>query len=197
MINLLPEDTKKELRAARANVLLLRYNFFSAATLALLLVACGVFFILLHNENNQAKATNEENASKSTQYNSVREQSVEYRKNLATAKKILDNEVNYTDTVFRIADTLPAGAVLDSISLTPADIGGQVTLTVHTKDYATASALKTSFSDSEYFSNAFFQSITDTSASSTGNGQDSSAARGGYPITVNFSVKIENIEAKP
>ncbi len=41
MINLLPDDTKREIQAARMNVLLLRYNLLvlGAACVALLLAA--------------------------------------------------------------------------------------------------------------------------------------------------------------
>src|SRR5690606_8941349 len=113
--------------------------------------------LILSNDKKRAEATQAENTSKYAEYTDVQKEADEYRQNLAVAKQIIDNEVSYTDTIFAITETLPKGAVLDSINLTPNDIGGQTSLTVHAKDLATASALKSNFERSSKFSNAHFQ----------------------------------------
>lgn len=181
MINLLPEDQKKELRAARTNVTLLRYNIFTLVGLALLTLMCGLFFVILLDNKRVATENNSDNIRKAGAYQEVKASADEYKANLATAKKILDNEVTYTDTVFAIASAMPAGVVLDSLALSAQDFGSQVSLTARAKSIPTATALKQRFQTSKVFSNVYFQTITKEADS-----EQASA----YPITVNISVKI-------
>ncbi|RYF28904.1 MAG: hypothetical protein EOO17_03640 [Chloroflexi bacterium] len=185
MINLLPESQKKELKAARTNVTLLRYNIFMIVGLALLTLMCGLFFVILLENKRVATVNNADNVEKAKGYNDVKKSADEYKANLATAKKILDNEVTYTDTVFAIAGAMPRGVVLDSLSLSAQDFGSQVSLTAKARDIATATKLKQQFQTSKVFSNVYFQTIT----KETTEGQASA-----YPIAVNISVKINKAE---
>jgi Tfp pilus assembly protein PilN len=183
MINLLPEDYKKEVRAARANVVLLRYNIATLIAIAFLVAACGVFYVLLSQNKQSAEESNTSNLSKASSYQDTKKQADEYRSNLATAKKILANEVNYTGVIFGITSLLPNGVVLDNINLTAADFGSQTVFAAHAKDYASITKLKQNFQNSKLFSNVYFQTINDGGTGSTGS----------YPISVNISVKINKV----
>lgn len=181
MINLLPEDHKNELRAARTNVTLLRYNIFTLIGLVLLTLMCGLFFVILLENKRVATDNNSDNLLKAAAYSEAKAAADEYKANLATAKKILDNEVTYTDTVFAIAGAMPAGVILDNLALSAQDFGSQVSLTARAKSIPTATTLKQRFQTSTIFSNVYFQTITKEADS-----EQASA----YPITVNISVKI-------
>lgn len=183
MINLLPEDRKQEIRAARTNVILLRYNIATLGALAMLAIISGLFFLVLAENKRTAENANTENTAKTTQYAAIRAQADEYRKNLVTAKQILDKEVVYTDTIFEMANSLPKGAVVDSITLTPDSFGKPTVFTVKVKDYATATELKKRFQNSKVFSNAFYQSITGEAGGSDG-----------YPITVTINATLNKVE---
>jgi Tfp pilus assembly protein PilN len=185
MINLLPEDNKKEIRAGRANVLLLRYNIFTLVAIAMLILFCGLFWVIMSAEKINAEQTNRGNISKTAGYAAVRKEAEEYRNNLTIAEKILDKEINYTEKVFAITKLLPKGVVLDGITLSAKDFGSQTVLTAKAKDYASVTALKNSFQNSSVFSNVFFQAITDSSGSGT---------PAEYPISVNISVKINKVQ---
>ncbi len=185
MINLLPESNKKELRAARANVTLLRYNVLTASAVIILLLIVGGFYAYLVTTKAQAEATNIENQAKAAEYNDTRKEAEEYRKNLAIAKQILGNQVNYSSLVFRITELLPRGVILDNINLSAKDFGNQVTITAHAKNYDTAGQLKQNFEQSKMFDNVFFQRI-DTNSSTEGSSN--------YPVNVDISVKINKVD---
>lgn len=185
MINLLPESQKKELRAARTNVTLLRYNIFMIVGLALLTLLCGLFFVILLDNKRVATVNNADNVEKARGYDDVKKAANEHKANLATAKKILDNEVTYTDTVFAIASAMPKGVVLDSLSLSAQDFDSQISLTAKARNIAAATNLKQQFQTSKVFSNVYFQTITKESS-------DGEASE--YPIAVNISVKINKAD---
>lgn len=192
MINLLPDDRKREVRAARANVLLLRYNFLTLGVVIALAILCvGSLFILQNNKQN-ALATIAENEGKTSTLADVRKAADEYRQNLVLAGKIIDNGVSYTDIVIGITKLMPDGTVLDGLSLGAAASAGiaapsaatqQIVFQAQSKDFATAEKLKTSFQSSPMFSNVYFQGL-----SADPNG-------GRYPVKVTMSAKL-NVNAK-
>lgn len=181
MINLLPDTHKKEFRAARANVILLRYNFVLLGTAAFLLFAGLIVYIVLNNSKAIAESTNTANSLRASEFASTRKATDEYRKNLETAKKILNNEVIYTDLAFAITNLLPKGVTLDSLELDSKDFGAPTLLNAHAKDYAAVSELKRVFESSSLFSDVHFQTISVSS-------NDTSSP--GYPIGVIINVTL-------
>jgi len=181
MINLLPDDRKREIRAARANVILLQYNFLTLAVAGTIVALCAFYYIFLHSTQSDAVSTNSDNSSIAASYADVRKQAEEYRGNLAIASKILANGVNYTTIIFSITDLLPEGVVLDSINLNAANFDKQMVFAAHAKSYDEATKLKQNFQNSKLFSNVFFQSLAD----------EESGTSGGYPIAVTLSAKLK------
>lgn len=183
MINLLPDDQKRNIQAARMNVVLLRYVFITASAIALLAVICLLFYFALASIKANALSKTTDNSLKAASYNSVRKQADEYKSNLSIANKVLSNSVDYTSVVFAITSLLPPGVVLDNLSLKAADFGQQTTISARAKSYDAATKLKESFQNSKLFSNVYLQSLTDAS------GPDQNA----YPISVTVSVKINKV----
>ena len=187
MINLLPDETKKEVRAARMNVILLRYNLFTLGALALLLVFCLAFYIILHANQSSAESTSSDNSVKAASFSSVRQEADSYRNNLSIAKQILNNSVSYTNVVFEITKLLPSGVILDGISLSASNFGSQTVFTAHAKGYAEAAQLKANFQASPLFQDAnkkstvYFQSLSDDSKQ---------GANGLYPISISISATL-------
>lgn len=182
MINLLPTEYKKELRAARMNVVLLRYNVITASAVVFLMLTCGIFFAILTTNKITAEDTNKVNEEKASSYASTKQQAEEYRNNLAVAKQILTTEINYTDVVFAVTSLLPKGVILNDLTLSAADFGNQTTITAQAKDYDAATALKERFQESQVFSNVSFQTISDSQSEGGGNSA--------YPINVTMSVTV-------
>jgi len=186
MINLLPHEEVRQLRAARTNVLLLRYNFLLLTAAIFLLIAVGVTYFQLSNSKALAEASISENDARSSSFAPIASQAEQFRTNLGIAKQILDREVTYTKVILAIAKVLPSGVVLENLNLDSQTFGTPTTLVAHAKDYASALALKDSFQTSKLFSDVHFERIA------TGD----STANANYPVTVNLSVTIIKDAAK-
>ncbi len=186
MINLLPPDEKSQLRAARTNALLIRYNFFLLGAVAFIGLALIVTFVFLTTFRAGYEQTIEQNKAKVSQYAKVAKEADQFRKNLATAKQILGNEVEYTKLILAIAHLLPKGVVLENLSLDAQTFGNATTLTAQAKSYGDAIDLKNAFQKSPLFSDVHFQSIAANTGSTSSD----------YPITVTLSVTFKKDAAK-
>lgn len=184
MINLLPPETKTQLGAARANRLLLRYNFLLLIAIAFMLAAIGLVYIYLGSARTSAESTIAENIARAGDYDTVDSDANNFRQQLASVKQILDSDTKYTKVVLEIAAVLPSGVVLETLNLDSSTFGTPTTLTAKVTDYATVLRLKDSLQQSTIFSDASIQNISD------GGGD------GKYPLTATFSVTIRKDAAK-
>lgn len=180
MINLLSPDDKKLLRAARTNTILLRYYLLAVLVIAgASVVLAGGFYIADQNKNNfQVELSRAE--SDTADYAKVRQQSEEFANNLKIAKQILATEVVYSKMITDIANTIPAGTILTSLTLTPETISKKMELSFKTKSYDQGIALKSTLEDSDLFSDVSITNITSK-------GEEGSGA---YPTDVNISAKF-------
>lgn len=180
MINLLSPDDKKQLRAARTNTILLRYYL-----LAILIIAgaggilAGGFYIADQNKaSSQIELSQAE--SDTADYAKVKQQSEEFANNLKVAKQILATEVVYSKMITDIANIIPAGTILTSLSLTPETVNKKMELSFKTKSYDQGIQLKTTLENSDLFSDVSITNITSK-------GQEGDGA---YPTDVNISAKF-------
>lgn len=183
MINLLPPEEKRQLRAARTNTLLLRYNIFLIGAVVFLGLAVGVTYVYLSNTKASAETLISENRARVASFADVQTQADVFKANLATAKQILDNEVVYTKVMLAIAALLPSGTILEKLSLDSQTFGTQTTLGARAASYDDALRLKEAFEKSSLLTNVHFQSIT-------------SGGQAPYPLTVNLNVTIKKDAAK-
>lgn len=183
MINLLPPEEKRQLRAARSNTLLLRYNIFLMGAVVFLGLAIGVTYVYLSSTKANAEAVISENRARVASFADIQTQADTFKANLATAKQILDNEVIYTKVMLAISALMPSGTILDKLSLDSQTFGTETTLIARTTSYENALRLKESFEKSPLFANVHFQSIN-------------SGGQPPYPLTVNLNVTIKKDAAK-
>ena len=161
MINRLPPEYQRDLRAARANTLLLRYNIALLAAVGFMLAAFVVTYLFLTIGKASAESTIETNRAKQTSYAETQQQATEFRNNLTTAKQIFANQINYSGLILDIARTLPRGTILQQISLDAAEFGKPTTLTAKTTSYNSALTLKDTLAkNTKIFSDVNIQSIT-------------------------------------
>lgn len=181
MINLLPDDYKSEIRAARTNVLLMRY-------IAILVVAIttlgglvtGSYFVL-NTARDSAQAKVNENQQRVAEYSSIKASADSFRSDLSTVKTILQQDISFSKLVYKIADAVPSNVVLDSLTLDPNTFGTRMTISASAKSFDDAAKLKEAFaSKQELFSGVQLQSIQ------SGGAADSASA--GYPVKVSISV---------
>lgn len=185
MINLLPPDQLRELRAARANTLLLRYNVFLVGVLIFIVLSLIVVFFYLNTIKTAAETTKRDNDAKVISYAPINTEATAFRNDLATAKTILDKEVTYSKTILTVASVLPQGVVLDNLNLDAATFGAPTILALKARDQESALAAKNAFQKSPIFSDVHFTNI------STGKGSSDK-----YPVTASLSVVISKDAAK-
>jgi hypothetical protein len=180
MINLLPYDVKKQIRTARRNVTLLRCLIILGFFALILVAACYVtFFILNGNNTTSVKPI----INKSTSPTQIQADTL--RSDLVMAKNILDQQVSYSDIITGIAAALPAGSVLDSLTLNDSAIGTTTNLKVFARSADIETKLKENFNKSTQFTNYKLQTTTTNLNNSSE-----------YPFTIDFSVTINKGTAK-
>lgn len=180
MINLLPNEYKYQIRAARTNVLLLRYLILSLIAAAFLGAALvGAYFVMTAAKDTAATtlATNQRKASS---FSAVELQASDFRTNLTTAKTILDNQIYYSKAILAIAHALPPNIILGNLDLDVSAFGTPVSLSAKAKSYNDALTLKDTLQASSVFSNVRLESVSSGSGDSKG-----------YPIDVKINVTIK------
>jgi hypothetical protein len=179
MINLLPDERKAEIRAGRTNVLLLRYIFITLTAVVVLGGLLAGSYVVLDGAKQSAQLKVSENQSRVSAYNDVRSQADSFRKDLATAKTVLDDDTSFTGLIYKIANIVPRNVILDDLNLDPATFGSDTTITASAKTFADAGKLKDSFTkNGEVFSSVQIQSLTSSE----------SAPDNDYPIKVILKV---------
>lgn len=160
MINLLPPEGKKQLRAARSNVLLLRYNFLVLAALLFLVVGLGAVYVYLTAQKQAAEATISDNTQREGAFKTVKEDAAQFQNELKSAKTILDSQVSYSQAFIRISALMPDGTALkDKLDLTETILAAPITMTVKIKNEAAAQTLLNTFKASKYVKNIVKNSI--------------------------------------
>ncbi len=185
MINLMPDDTKKEIRSARVNVILIRYIVVILLAFGFLLVILGVSYVVLTQTKASAQRLIEVNQTKAAVYSTTKTQVDALSSRLLETKSILDQEILYSNVLVNIGKQMPVGTVIDNISLSTASFyGTPVTLKAFAKTNDAAVALRQKFQSSPFFSKVNFESVSDTS------GID------GYPVSVSMTLTITKVAAK-
>lgn len=154
MINLLPLDDRKQLQAARTNVLLMRYSIglsFAAVFVGLTTLA---IYVLLTNMKLTAESTIATNQSRVANFSTVQTQADAYRADLTDAQTVFNDEVQFSKLYLEIARLLPAKTALDSLALDAGTLGSPMELPVKIKGEEQATALITAFRASAIFGNA-------------------------------------------
>lgn len=181
MINYLPADQKKQLRAARTNVLLFRYNVALIFAVGFLAIAMATVTVLLSNEKKAAEDTIAANQAQAGNFATVQTHADSFRKDLTDAKLIFDGEISYSSLYLEISRLVPSGVTLDTLKLDPSQIGTPITLTAKIKGEQQAIDLLDRFKGSPLFGNAATYGAL---AANTG------ADAGAYPYILPINVTI-------
>jgi Tfp pilus assembly protein PilN len=179
MINLLPDDAKQQICAARTNIALIRYIIFLGFAVAFLVLIYSATYLLLVNIKANNEKLAETSQSKTTSSSSVKNQANILRTNLSTAKSILDQQLIYSDVIMGIAAALPPGIILETLSLNDSTFGTPIILTAHARSADDVPKIEENFQKSQLFSNYKLQSTTPDPDDSSG-----------YPITVSMSIMV-------
>lgn len=180
MINLLPDTAKKEITAARSNIVLLRYMIILGFGVVFLAFISAGVYVVLTTTKASAESIITDNSSKNNSYTVIKAQGDSLRASLSSAKSVLDKEIPYTKLITGIAAVVPSGVVIETLSIGPSTFSGPVSLQIYAKSTEDALKMKDNLQQSQLFSNPTFITL-----SSNASGQ---AAE--YPISAVISVTI-------
>lgn len=163
MINLLPQTEQKEIRAARANMLLLRYLILLAVAFTFLLTALGITYFSLKAAADQADEAKVQNEQRAIGFTETQAQASQLRNELSSAKTLFTDDIRYSKVLTRLSSLLPEGTALDSIQLDTKSFSQPSIITVYVRDQTAAETLEKNFRASSYVTNASLGKVSTTS----------------------------------
>lgn len=180
MINLLPIDKKAEIRAARTNLILVRYITILLLAIAFVLGSIYITYTVLGLTKDSSEQTIASNDLRAGVYSSTKAQVDALSASLAQSKVLLDQEIRYSKVFVNIAQFMPAGTVFGKLALDNTSFSGApVSTRVYAKTSADAVTLRQNFEKSAMFSGVNFQTIVES-----GSGID------GYPVSVDMTLTL-------
>lgn len=176
MINLLPTDKKYEIRAARTNILLVRYISILALATAFILGSMYVTYTVLGLTKDSSEKIIASNDVKASVYSSTQTQVSALSASLSQTKILLDEEIRYSKVFVNIAQIMPPNTIFGKLELKSSSFNGTpTTVKVYAKTSADTIKLRQNFESSPLFSNVTFQTI------------ESDSVVDGYPVSVDMS----------
>lgn len=183
MINLLPPEVVKELRASRANTMLRRYLI---TALLAFIVLIGIFggALYINQQNLEAYEQNlEESEAELAELGDIKQRIADYNEKLATAEEALAAEQKMTVLIANLSSVLPPGSVLSGISFNAESFEEPVSIQAQVDSFNKAGVMKRNFAQSEFFTDVVLQQISEQARQE---GEGPSA----YPFTVQLQVTL-------
>lgn len=183
MINLLPNETKKQIRAARTNVILINFVVYVSIAIAFLAAACAVTYFFINNSKTIAEKSNQTVSQTTTDaYNLAKSQANAINLSLTSAKTILDKQISYSSIITGIGAALPNGVIIDSLSLSNSTIGKPMVLRLLSRSASNETLITENLQKSSLFSNVTVQSTENVEGDTSG-----------YPVVFNINLIINKV----
>ncbi len=184
MINLMPSDEKRQIRAGRVNVILMRYIIISVCTFVFLLMAIGFAYYILTSVKQSADNLLSNSHTQALATSNASTQLRQFQNSLGQAQYSFSTDLNYTNALSRIAALMPSGVVLSSLSLDATSFGTPTTIQAIAKTNAGISDFQAKLQSSPYFSGVSLESITSTSGDPA------------YPVSASIAATINRTIAQ-
>lgn len=179
MINLLANDRKSEITAARTNIIIVRYTAIIVLAIAFILGALTVSNGVLRSTMASADSLIAANDTKADVYSDTKQEVDTLSAQLTEAKSILDQEIRYSQVLVKIGQLMPEGTVLDGLDLSASAFAGTpVTIKAYARSASEASLLQSQFQGSSLFSQVALQ------------GTQASGGIDGYPVVVSMTISL-------
>jgi Tfp pilus assembly protein PilN len=172
MINLLPPNTKKELRSAHTNAILVKYMTFTVIAIVMMAAAYGVSYMILRDSRETASLQIEN-------YDAAEKDLTAIESNILMAKDILDREIRYSDVITELAALIPKNVVLDKLVVDRDSVSSPITLQLNAKSKNDLTSVQGNFLSSKIFTNFSIAPETTKSESSE------------YPVAIKITVTIK------
>lgn len=194
MINLLPPEAAKQLRASRHNSILLRYLMGTGVVLVLIIVVYAGAYIMMRSAESASTTISQENQAKIARLKAIETKAKAYKGDLDIAKSIFNSELSYTTALHKVASALPAGAVVESLDLNPTITGQPITLLVSATTKTIALSVKDTLEKAGIASNITIASLQEQGSDGKSDQQATSAE---YPIQINLNLTFQKTIFSP
>lgn len=186
MINIINPEQKHQIRAARINVVLVRYAFMLVSLALLIGLIYGIGFWLVGQEKQAVQEKLLSQSEQSKAYAAVEAKAETFRDNLRIAKSILGKETSYSTFLTTLAGDMPNGTILINLSIGgPAANQKGLVLDARANSYGKVLELKQKLEDSVLFENVNISSATRPDDISRLTGLE-----GRYPYEASLNVKL-------
>ena len=162
MINLLPPENKKQLRASIHNTILRNYVGVLLASVVVYAAAFGFVYIKIKQSQDIYREEEASNNQRVVEYEEVKKDATELSNNLKHTKTVLDQRVDYSKVLFEIAKILPEGVSINAVQLESKLFEGEKSLEVNLVDSNQAADIKKLFEDSGLFKSVVIVSVVNT-----------------------------------
>lgn len=195
MINLISNETKRNISAGRANVILRRYviGLFVALFFAAAAFAAGYYLTL---ETKAQMQTQKEAADQRVaQYLGADAQAQEIAEGLTGAQAIIDKDLSFSTILLETAKALPTGTKLQSFTASSDDIGKPLTFEVRAISNEQALKLKDALEKSPVYSAVSLNEVNATPSGTPAPGDPEAAPAGNqtdsaYPVSVSVTATL-------
>lgn len=187
MINLLSPESKRQIRAARTNVILRTYCLLLGVVAILLTATFSIAWWVVQQDKSLAQAEIQSNQQAAAEYAKTRKAAQAFAQDLTVAKSILANNISFSTLLTDIASVVPKGVILNNLSLAAATATAPVDVSGRSKTSDGAVALKNSLEASPIFENVSISSITRTDTAAI---SQTDPITQQYPFTVNLKVQF-------
>ena len=178
MINLLSNEAKKQIKASYANTILVKCLAWLGVAVLFLALSCLFSYLFLSNDKNQKDQSSATVQPTQILYNTTKTKFDGIKSDIDKAKSLLSAQSSYSDVIIGIANALPSGTILDSLSMDQTSYSSPISLKVKARSNDRVSAIKTGFDNSSLFS-GYSQTVTTDQSDQSG-----------YPVIVTVSVSI-------
>lgn len=160
MINLLSQESKDELKAARRNIIFRKYVFTLLFLAVVITGSYGVGYGILLSQESTYKQQIAEFEPQKAAYSDTIKSANEYNKNLLVAKSILQNELAYSSFTTMFAKTTPPSVIATGLIVKANVLTKPIEFNFSAKTYEGILATKDSFEKSPYFKDVKIRAIT-------------------------------------
>jgi hypothetical protein len=154
MINLLPASIKSDIKAARANSVVIRYILILTVSAVLLGLGCLFVYMVDQSALDTAKSTVKPSAnSNSSSSSSQLATANDYKAKLQYANDtVIKNQINYSKLLTSIGGSMPAGVIIDTLDLSSTSFGTGIKILAYAVSDSSANLIISSLSSSQAFS---------------------------------------------
>lgn len=134
LVNLLPYKSKKQISAAKANVVLVKFTAIIGAGALFLAAASFMTYMILNGMEQTALAQKSKNSTETQAFEAAKGQATTMNRSINSAVSILNRQVSFSDILTQLGSITPNGVVIESLNLSSSTLGKPVTLQLHAKD---------------------------------------------------------------